>query len=433
MAVGGDRLIIEGGNPLKGEVAISGAKNAALPLLAATLLTPEECLIENVPDIDDIHTMVALLASLGAQVEYSPREHRVQICAKGIDNLSPPYELIQKMRASFLVVGPLLARFGEFRSSPPGGCSIGLRPVNFDIQGFRRMGAEISLEDGAYVARARALKGERIFMDYPSHTGTENLMMAACLSQGTTVIRNASAEPEAVELGRCLQAMGGRIHGLGSSTLRIEGVEGLHGGHFRAIPDRMEAGTFVIATVATGGQVLLRGVDCNHMDALIYKLREMGARLEEGEGCLLVRGGEGLSAVEIQTFPYPGFPTDLQPVICALLCRAKGSSPVYERVHRERFHHVAALCAMGAHIEVQGVSACIHGPTVLHGERVEARDLRSGGALVVAGLMAQGVTELANVFHVDRGHENIVGKLSALGARLERVVAVSKLEAPLKV
>ncbi len=414
------KMVIEGEYRLSGEVSISGAKNAALPLLAATLLTDEECVIENVPNIDDIHTMVALLRDLGAMVKVEEREHRITVKANTVHNLCPEPSLIDRMRASFLVVGPILARFGEFSCPPPGGCSIGLRPVDFDIRGFRRMGAEVKRREGLYVAEARRLKGTRIFMDYPSHTGTENLM-AACLAEGKTIVRNASTEPEAINLGECLREMGAKISGLGSSTIYVEGVERLHGVRYGVIPDRMEAGTFAIAAAMVGGEVILRDVDCDHMDALIYKLREIGLEAREGERTLYVRGGGPLFAVEIQTFPYPGFPTDLQPAISTLLTQAEGVSPVYERVHRNRFLYVNYLVEMGAKIQVNGVSATIEGPTKLRGKRVKALDVRSGGALIVAGLAAEGVTEVEDIFYVDRGHERIDEKLATLGAKVKRV------------
>lgn len=415
------KMVIEGGHRLSGEVSISGAKNAALPLLAATLLTDEECVIENVPNIDDIHTMVALLRNLGATVKVEERRHRITVRANTVHNLRPEPSLIDRMRASFLVVGPLLARFGEFCCPPPGGCSLGLRPVDFDIRGFQRMGAEVKRREGLYVAKAHRLKGVRIFMDYPSHTGTENLMMAACLTEGTTLIRNASPEPEAINLGECLRSMGAKIYGLGSSTVCVEGAERLHGVRRRVIPDRMEAGTFAIAAAMAGGEVLLRDVDCEHMDALIYKLREIGLEVQEGKGTLYVRGRGPLSAVEIQTFPYPGFPTDLQPAMSTLLTQAEGISPVYERVHRNRFLYVDHLVKMGAKIQVSGVSATIEGPTRLKGKRVRALDVRSGGALIVAGLAAEGITEVEDIFYVDRGHERIDEKLTGLGAKMKRI------------
>lgn len=415
-----EKLVITGGKRLSGDVRIGGAKNAALPMIAAALLTSEECVFTNVPCIDDTRLMVQLLAQLGCEVEFDERRHRVSVRAKDITSVTAPRDLVSRMRASFLVTGPLLSRFGEARSPQPGGCAIGARPKNVDIKGFVTMGATLTMEDGDYVFRSQGMRGQKIYLDYPSHTGTENLMMTACLVPGRTVIKNACAEPEIVALAACLNRMGARISGAGTSVIEIEGVERLRGVQERVIPDRLEAGTYAIAAAVTGGEVMLYDVYVSHMDPLTHKLSEVGVEVEEGVGTYAVRAGKYLDAVEVQTLHYPGFPTDLQAPFAVLLTQANGVSLVHERVFNDRLQYTAELTKMGAKIKVDGQTAAITGPTKLKGASVKALDIRSGAAMILAGLAAEGETEVLEVHHVYRGYEDIEGKLRRLGAEVRK-------------
>ncbi len=417
------KFVIEGRRALAGEVRISGAKNAALPIMAAALLTPEPCTIDNVPAIADIRTMLELLSSLGCEVRFDESRHRVTICAAGVNSLRIPVDLATRMRASFLVTGPLLARFGHVEAPQPGGCAIGRRPVNVDIHGFVAMGAQVEHHDTHYSLQADHLTARHIYLDYPSHTGTENLLMAACLARGRTVIKNASAEPEVVDLAEFLVRMGARIQGAGSSVIQVDGVDELYGVHHRVVPDRIEAGTFAIAAAITGGEVTLRDVVVGHMDPLTYKLREVGVEVIEGDRAYMVRGGSPLRAVEVQTLHYPGFPTDLQAAFTTLLTQAAGTSIVHERVYDNRLLYAEELRKLGASIRVSGQTATVDGPTPLRGGVVRALDIRAGAALILAGLAATGTTEILDAHHVNRGYENIEGKLCGLGASVERVTA----------
>ncbi len=416
-----EKYIIQGRRRLQGEVRISGAKNAALPVMAAALLTSDECVIDNVPSIEDTRTMAELLSCLGCEVQFEEEAHRIRICARQVSEVCAPAELATKMRASFLVTGPLLGRFGTAGAPHPGGCSIGRRPVNVDIKGFASMGASVEQQDGSYLITAARLHGEKIYLDYPSHTGTENLLMAACLARGRTVIKNASAEPEVVALAACLVAMGAKISGAGTSIIEVEGVDRLFGAHLRIIPDRIEAGTFAIAAAITGGDVLLRDVIVAHMDPLTYKLVEAGVEVAESESTYRVRSNPKLRAVEVQTLQYPGFPTDLQAAFATMLTQAEGTSLVHERVYDNRLQYAGELCKMGASISVSGQTAVIHGPVSLAGARVRALDIRAGAALVLAGLAAEGDTEISEIHHISRGYENIDERLRSLGASIERV------------
>lgn len=416
-----DKFIIEGRHALVGELKASGAKNAALPVMAAALLTSEPCIIDNVPMISDIRAMAELLVSLGCDVLVDEARHRVTICAAHVDKLSISEALASRMRASFLVTGPLLARFGEVEAPHPGGCSIGSRPVNVDIRGFLNMGAQVEQKGATYFLWARGLTGRSIYLDYPSHTGTENLLMAACLAKGRTVIKNASAEPEVVDLAEFLVRMGAHISGAGSSVIQVDGVDELYGIRHRVVPDRIEAGTFAIAAAITGGEVTLRDVVISHMDPLTYKLREMGIEVVEGDRTYTVRGTKSLRSVELQTLPYPGFPTDLQAEFASLLTQANGASIVHERIYDNRLLYAEELRKLGASIRVSGQTATIVGPTPLIGGTVKALDIRSGAALILAGLAAEGATEIENVFHVYRGYEHLESKLRQLGATIERV------------
>lgn len=436
-------LRVRGGVPLRGTVTISGAKNAALPALAATLLTADECVLSNVPDLADIGTMLALLRSLGAETEVDHARKRVRVRAARIVDTHAPAELVAAMRASFLVAGPLLARCGEMSASAPGGCQLGARPVDVDVRGFRQMGAAIDFDDdGQQIAgRATGLRGVSIYMDYPSHTGTENLLMAATLASGRTTIVNAACEPEIVFLGNMLNRMGARITGLGSPTITIDGVDRLHGVSEAVLPDRLEAGTFAIGAVITGGEVTLNDVREPDMLPLTAKLREAGADIWIDHDRMLVRPSAGLRAVEIQTLPFPGFPTDLQAAFAVLMTQAQGRSRIYERVFDDRLRYTDQLRTMGASIRVErlqpiddsgsptpgsiryGTKAEIFGPTSLTGRLVRCLDIRAGAGVVLAGLIASGETEVSALRHLDRGYEGFVDKLKGLGADVEVTMA----------
>ncbi|MCC7105504.1 MAG: UDP-N-acetylglucosamine 1-carboxyvinyltransferase [Chloroflexi bacterium] len=416
---GQQRLVIEGGHPLRGSVEIVGAKNAALPIMAACLLSSEWCVLSSVPDIEDIHTMANVLRSLGAEVNVLSR-HSVAIRAEKLSSCRADPDLAQRMRASFLVMGPLLARLGRAEAPHPGGCAIGERPVNVDVRGFEAMGARVRQEGGFYLAAADCLRGRRIYLDYPSHTGTENLLMAACLADGTTIVKHASLEPEVADLARFLTAMGARIEGIGTSFLKITGVERLHGTNYRIIPDRLAAGTFLIAGVISKGDVTVRQVIPEHLDAVSHKLQEVGAHVEEGENWVRARYDQPLEAVEIQAIAYPGFPTDLQAAFAALLTQARGTSPIHERVFENRLGYTRELRRMGTELEAGARTARIFGPRPLHGAHVKALDIRCGAALVVAALAADGTTTIENVYHLDRGYEDLEETLVRLGAVVSR-------------
>ena len=421
---------IRGGVPLRGEVTIGGAKNAALPALAATLLTGDDCVLNNVPDLADITIMVALLRALGAEVEHDRARKRVRVRAATITSRSAPPELVARMRASFLVAGPLLARCGEMEASTPGGCKLGARPVDVDVRGFRQMGATIDFTEQRVTATTAGLRGADLYMDYPSHTGTENLLMAATLASGKTTIVHAACEPEIVFLGEMLNRMGARIDGLGSPTITVHGVDRLHGVTEAILPDRLEAGTFAIGAVITGGEVTLRNVREPDMLPLTAKLKEAGAEVWSDGESMLVRPGSTLRAVEIQTLSFPGFPTDLQAAFAVLMTQAHGLSKIHERVFEDRLRYIDELCAMGADIWVEkyrtehdgpmkyGTRAEITGPTPLRGAAVRCLDIRAGAGVVLAGLVADGETAVSDVHHLDRGYEDLEAKLQSLGARV---------------
>ena len=414
-------IVVEGGYSLRGEVSAAGAKNAALPILAATLLTSDECLLENLPDIEDIRIMLNLLRSLGASVE-TEGTHRVVIKAGQLMKCSVPTDLATRIRGSFLIVGALLGRLGEAEAPHPGGCAIGTRPVSVDLKGFQTMGTEIDRLNGNYMLRARRLSGERISLDYPSHTGTENLLLAACLAEGTTIIENASVEPEVADLASFLNAMGARIYGAGTGIIQVEGVRKLHGTAYRVMPDRLEAGTFAIAAAITGGHVTIRGRVARYLGALSSKLTEAGVSVMAERDAYTVEGRESLLAIDIQTFPYPGFPTDLQAPIGALLTQAQGESSIHETMYDGRLLYVGELQKMGANIKVEGQTALIKGPSRLKGGEVRALDIRSGAAVILAALVADGRSVVSDVGYVDRGYERIDEKLTQLGARIKRIV-----------
>jgi UDP-N-acetylglucosamine 1-carboxyvinyltransferase len=445
-SVHSERVVrIRGGAPLRGTVTIGGSKNAALPSLAATLLTADECVLTNVPDLADIGTMLALLRGLGAETEYDRGRKRVRVRAANITSTDAPGDLVAQMRASFLVAGPLLARLGEMSTSTPGGCQLGTRPVDVDVRGFRQMGAELRFAEGGrqMTGRASGLRGAPIYMDYPSHTGTENLLMAATLASGRTTIVHAACEPEIVHLGNMLNRMGARISGLGSPTIVVDGVDRLHGVSERILPDRLEAGTFAIGAVVTGGEVTLDDVREGDMLPLTAKLREAGAQVWSDGARMLVRPGAKLRAVEIQTLPFPGFPTDLQAAFAVLMTQAQGVSVIHERVFDDRLRYTDQLRAMGATIGVPrflasdehgapvsgalryGTRAEIHGPASLCGRPVRCLDIRAGAGVVLAGLVGAGETVVSALHHLDRGYEGFVDKLRSLGADIEESTATA--------
>jgi len=415
-----DKLVIQGGIPLTGEIRISGAKNAALPILCAALLTEDPLQVSNVPHLRDVTTTLELLNQMGAEVSVNDRME-VEIAARKLNNLVAPYELVKTMRASILVLGPMLARFGRARVSLPGGCAIGSRPVDLHIKGLQAMGAEIEIEHGYIEARAKRLKGARIFMDLVTVTGTENLLMAATLAEGTTVLENAAREPEVVDLANCLIAMGAKIEGAGGDIITIHGVERLHGAAYRVMPDRIEAGTFLVAAAATGGKIILKDTRHDILDAVIEKLRDAGAVIECSENSISLEMAGPLKSVNVRTAPYPAFPTDMQAQFMALNAAAKGTATVTETIFENRFMHVQELRRLGAVIEVEGNTAVVRGVPALSGATVMATDLRASASLVVAGLIAQGETTVERIYHIDRGYECIEEKLSQLGARIRRV------------
>jgi UDP-N-acetylglucosamine 1-carboxyvinyltransferase len=418
--VTGERCLIEGGHRLRGAVRVSGNKNAAVHTMAATLLTGDDCYLENVPAIGDVRSMLEIMQALGTKAEPTS-SGGLRLNAGGLHTFAAPSELATSLRASFLVMGPLLARFGEAACSPPGGDIIGLRPLDVHLSGFAALGADVRREGDKFVARARRLRGARVFMDYPSVLGTQDLMMAATLAQGTTVIVNAAAEPEVASLAEMLNAMGARICGAGGHTIEIVGVEGLRGTSHRIMPDRIEAGTLAIAAAITEGEVEIEEGLASHLDALIWKLRESGVEVEETEAGLRVRRRGALRAINAQAVPYPGLATDLQAPMAVLLTQAHGVSSIYERVFDNRLLYVSELRKMGAEVVTSGTTAVISGPTPLIGASVRALDIRAGAALVLAGLAAQGRTEISDIYHLDRGYEGLDQKLRSLGAVTQRV------------
>ncbi|MDJ0955353.1 MAG: UDP-N-acetylglucosamine 1-carboxyvinyltransferase [Arenicellales bacterium] len=416
-----DKLIVTGGSSLNGEIRISGAKNAALPVLIASLLTEEPIQISNIPHLHDITTTLGLLGQLGVVVQVDEKM-TVEADAGQVTQVRAPYELVKTMRASILVLGPLLARFGEAEVSLPGGCAIGSRPVNLHIKGLQEMGAQITVVEGYIKAKSHRLRGARIFMDSISVTGTENLMMAATLAEGTTVIENAAREPEVVDLANCLNAMGSKITGAGTGKIVIEGVERLHSARHRIIPDRIETGTYLVAGAITGGKVKLRNVAPHLVESILEKLHESGARIEIGDDWIcLDMAGRRPRAVNIRTSPYPGFPTDMQAQFVTLNTTAQGTGAITETVFENRFMHVQELQRMGADIVLQGNTAVVHGVKKLQGAPVMATDLRASACLALAGLVAEQDTVIDRIYHIDRGYECIEEKLAQLGAHIRRV------------
>ena len=414
-----DRLRITGGLPLRGEAPVSGAKNAALPILCAGLLAAEPLLVGNVPRLQDVATTLKLLRRMGARASHDG--DTVSLDCSGIASPEAPYELVRTMRASILVLGPLLARFGEARVALPGGCAIGQRPVDQHIKGLQAMGAQIAIEHGDVVARASRLKGARIVTDMVTVTGTENLMMAATLADGETVIENAAREPEIVDLANALIAMGAQVRGAGTDRIVVRGVERLHGGTHRVMADRIEAGTFLCAAAAAGGEIVLTGAEPATMDATLDKLREAGAVIECGADTIRLRMSQRPRAVNLRTAPYPGFATDMQAQFMAVNCIADGTSVITETIFENRFMHVLEMQRLGADISVEGNTAVVRGVPVLSGAAVMATDLRASAGLVIAGLVADGETIVDRIYHLDRGYERMEDKLFALGARIERL------------
>lgn len=413
------KIIVKKSGPLEGTVRVSGAKNAVLPILAATLLSTEKCILEEVPALRDVDVICEVLSSLGADVKRLERD-RVEVTANVIDEVEAPYELVRKMRASFLVMGPLLARMGRARISMPGGCAIGTRPIDLHLKGFKALGAEITLGYGFVEASAEKLVGAQIYLDFPSVGATENIMMAAVLAEGQTIIENAAEEPEITDLANFLNKMGADVKGAGTDTIRINGVKQLGGAVHPVIPDRVEAGTYMIAAAITGGNVLVDNVVPGHLKPVIAKLKEADIEvIEEGNGIRVI-GRNRPKAVDIKTMPYPGFPTDMQSQFMALMSIADGTSITIETVFENRFMHVSELKRMGADIKIEGRSAIIEGRESLLGAPVKATDLRAGAALILSGLVAEGTTEISNTYHVDRGYVDIEEKLAALGANIYR-------------
>jgi len=414
------KLIIQGGMPLRGEITISGAKNAALPVLCAALLTTEPLKINNVPALHDITTMMSLLKQMGMGIT-SHNSSEIVLSATHLTSLIASYEMVKTMRAAILVLGPLLARAGEANISLPGGCAIGLRPVDQHIKGLQAMGAEITIKHGYIHAVAKKLHGARIVFDIVTVTGTENLMMAATLADGTTILENAAREPEIVDLANCLSAMGAKIHGAGTDTITIEGVPSLHGAEYTVMPDRIESGTFLVACTATGGEIHLRNTNPHLLDAVLDKLTEAGADIDSGENWINLKMHTKPRSVNLRTAPYPAFPTDMQAQFMSLNCIADGTAIITETIFENRLMHVQELKRMNANIEVECNVAIVYGISQLDGAHVMATDLRASASLIIAGLTAQGETVIDRIYHLDRGYENIEEKLSALGAQIRRI------------
>ena len=414
------KLVITGGKKLEGRVKISGAKNSALSIMAAALLTKGPCILKNIPRLSDVEIMIEVIKKLGVEVEWKG-EDILYINPDGFDNYEAPYELVKMMRASFLVMGPLLARLKKAKISLPGGCAIGARPVDFHIKGFTAMGAKVEVEKGYIKAEAEELVGSNIYLDFPSLGATENIMMAASLARGVTRIENAAKDPEIVELGNYLMKMGANIKGLGTDLIKIKGVKELKGIDYTIISDRIEAGTYIIAAAITRGKVLVEDINADLLNPLIVKLEKAGIKIVKHKNSLEVIGSEKVNAVDVKTLPFPGFPTDLQPQMMAFACITNGTSVITENVFENRFTHIGDLRRMGADIKVEGHSAIIKGVEKLSAAQVMASDLRGGAALVLASLVAEGTTELSRIYHIDRGYMKLEEKLTALGADIKRV------------
>ena len=421
-----EQLVIHGGNPLRGRVKIGGAKNAVLPIIAAALLGSRGVsVLDDVPALEDVYTISSVLRSLGVKADYAAKEHRLTIDASRIETVSAPYELVRKMRASFLIMGPLLAREGHAEISLPGGCAIGTRPIDLHLKGFEALGAQIDITQGAIHASApHGLKGARIYFDFPSVGATENVMMAASCAEGQTILENPALEPEIVDLANYLNVMGAHIRGAGTNQIKIDGVPGLKAAGYTIIPDRIEAGTYMVAAAMTGGDVFIENAISEHLKPVVAKLTEAGAQIEEDIAGIRVRADGSMKAIDLKTLPYPGFPTDMQAQFMAMLAVAEGTSVVTETVFENRFMHVDELVRMGAQIRVDGRTATVEGGRVLKGAAVRATDLRAGAAMVLAGLVAEGETRVGYIHHIDRGYDDLVAKLVALGADIRRTEGI---------
>ena len=421
-----EQLVIHGGHPLRGRVKIGGAKNAVLPIIAAALLGSRGVsVLDDVPALEDVYTISSVLRSLGVKADYAAKEHRLTIDASQIATVSAPYELVRKMRASFLIMGPLLAREGRAEISLPGGCAIGTRPIDLHLKGFEALGAQIDITQGAIHASApHGLKGARIYFDFPSVGATENVMMAASCAEGQTILENPALEPEIVDLANHLNVMGAHIRGAGTNRIKIDGVPGLMAADYTIIPDRIEAGTYMVAAAMTGGDVFIENAISEHLKPVVAKLQEAGAEIEEDIAGIRVRANGRMKAIDLKTMPYPGFPTDMQAQFMALLAVAEGTSVVTETVFENRFMHVEELQRMGAKIRVDGRTATVEGGRTLTGAAVRATDLRAGAAMVLAGLVADGETRVGYIHHIDRGYDDLVAKLVALGADIRRTEGV---------
>jgi UDP-N-acetylglucosamine 1-carboxyvinyltransferase len=418
-----DKFVIRGGNPLLGTIRVSGAKNAALPAMAAAILTEEPVILENIPQVRDIETTRKLLAAMGAEVElgYGRAHHRTTICCHSLVTPEASYELVKQMRASSLVLGPLVARCGRARVSLPGGCAIGARPIDLHIKGLERLGAQVSQEHGYIEARAERLRGAEIVFDKITVTGTEDLLMAAALAEGETVMQNCAREPEVADLADLLNKMGGHIEGAGSPTIRVRGVDRLHGAKHRIIPDRIEAGTFIVAAALTGGDLNVAGCDPHHLGALLQKLGEVGVKTTQNSESVRVMGDGPFRAADMMTEEYPGFPTDMQAQYMALATQADGTSVIAENIFENRFMHTLELVRMGANIKIEGRRAVVRGRTPLSAAAVQASDLRASASLVLAALVADGESIIDRVYHIDRGYEHIEEKLRGVGAQIRRI------------
>lgn len=418
-----EKLIINGGRPLRGRVKISGAKNAVLPIIAATLLgqeTPSR--LEEVPALDDVHTITEVLVQLGVKAEFNVDKNTLQVDSSNIASCEAPYDLVRKMRASFLIIGPLLARYGKAKISLPGGCAIGTRPIDLHLKGFEALGAEINIGHGFIEAQApNGLKGARIYLDFPSVGATENIIMAASMAEGQTIVENPAQEPEIIDLANYLNVMGAKIRGAGTNVIKIDGVKKLTGKNYTIIPDRIEAGTYMVAAAMTKGDVYIENAISEHLKPVIAKLKEAGVTIEENIDGIRVTCDKATKAVDIKTMPYPGFPTDMQAQFMAMLTVSEGSGMVTETVFENRFMHVDELKRMGANIKVDGRTSVVEGVPSLVGCQVKATDLRAGAAMVLAGLVAEGETSIGYIHHIDRGYDNLVAKLIGLGADIRRV------------
>ncbi|MEW6624174.1 MAG: UDP-N-acetylglucosamine 1-carboxyvinyltransferase [Bacillota bacterium] len=417
-----EKLVVTGGSKLEGKIKVSGAKNAVLPIIAGSLLADGECCLQDIPQLADVNTITQVLQSIGVKVNHNTADKELYLDARHLTGSYPPDEWVRKMRASFLVMGPLVARLGHAKISMPGGCNIGSRPIDLHLKGLTALGADIRITHGIIEVTANKLKGGRVYLDFPSVGATENIMMAASLAKGTTVIENAAEEPEIVDLANFINGMGGKVFGAGTNIIRVEGVPSLHGTTHTVIPDRVEAGTYMLMAAATGGDVLVDNVISDHLKPVMAKLAESGVTVDEEEDGIRVRSRGKWDSIDVKTLPYPGFPTDMQAQIMAYLTIGNGTSVITETVFENRFMHVNELRRMGANIVIEGHSAVVKGVKKLTGASVKASDLRAGAALILAGLMAEGDTKICSIHHIDRGYEDLVTKLSGIGAKIRRIV-----------